>query len=252
MNEAITHTPSADITAIDDDFPFYNGKPASISGPQWLFLMAMVVVGFLLIATPIPLFRDPWLQFIPAILFFTIPLGALAKIVPGHWRAIFRQVGVRDILWALAFGMLNLMVTFVVGILVSTAFGAVPNSAVSGLTEKSTVDRVLFFLKTLPQLFGEEVMTILPYLALMFYFTSKTGNSRMNSIVLAWLLSSLIFGLAHLHSYRWNLVQCVLVIGTARLVLSLAYIQTKNIWVSTGAHIINDWAIFALSIFGSE
>ena len=38
------------------------------------------------------------------------------------------------------------------------------------------------------------------------------------------------------------------VIGSARLVLTLAYIKTKNIWVSYGAHLINDWTLFELLI----
>ncbi|HWD62852.1 MAG TPA: hypothetical protein VG369_10180 [Humibacter sp.] len=40
------------------------------------------------------------------------------------------------------------------------------------------------------------------------------------------------------------MAQALLVIGVARLVLTLAYIRAKNILVSTGAHIINDWASF--------
>lgn len=36
------------------DFPFYNGVPASISNRQWLFVMAMVIVGFLALTWPIP------------------------------------------------------------------------------------------------------------------------------------------------------------------------------------------------------
>jgi membrane protease YdiL (CAAX protease family) len=39
------------------------------------------------------------------------------------------------------------------------------------------------------------------------------------------------------------------VIGSARLVLTWAYVWTKNIWVSTGAHIINDWAILGSTVF---
>jgi membrane protease YdiL (CAAX protease family) len=35
-------------------------------------------------------------------------------------------------------------------------------------------------------------------------------------------------------------VQALVGIGAARLVLTLAYIRTKNIAVSTGAHILND------------
>lgn len=57
------------------------------------------------------------------------------------------------------------------------------------------------------------------------------------------------FGLVHLPTYNWNLMQCLVVIGSARLVLTWAYVWTKNIWVSTGAHILNDWALIAPTVF---
>ena len=44
-------------------------------------------------------------------------------------------------------------------------------------------------------------------------------------------------------------MQCLVVIGSARLVLTWAYVWTKNIWVSTGAHILNDWALIAPTVF---
>lgn len=43
-------------------------------------------------------------------------------------------------------------------------------------------------------------------------------------------------------------MQCIVVIGSARLVLTWAYIYTKNLWVSTGAHIINDWLIMGTTV----
>nr|WP_245000297.1 CPBP family intramembrane glutamic endopeptidase [Marinobacter daepoensis] len=130
-------------------------------------------------------------------------------------------------------------------------FGADTNLAVDGLADLDTSERVLFFLRTIPQLFGEEVLTILPFLAILYVAYERLNLSRTKALLLAWVLSSALFGLVHLPSYNWNLLQCLLVIGSARLVLSLAYIKTKNIWVSTGAHIINDWTIFAIVLFGS-
>ncbi|WP_439487097.1 CPBP family intramembrane glutamic endopeptidase [Blastomonas fulva] len=64
----------------------------------------------------------------------------------------------------------------------------------------------------------------------------------------AWLVSAIIFALLHLPTYNWNIVQCVVVIGSARFVLTLAYVWTKNIWVSTGAHIINDWTLIGSTV----
>jgi membrane protease YdiL (CAAX protease family) len=43
-------------------------------------------------------------------------------------------------------------------------------------------------------------------------------------------------------------MQCLVVIGSARLMLTWAYVWTKNIWVSTGAHILNDWALMAFTV----
>ncbi|MEU4314874.1 hypothetical protein [Nocardia sp. NPDC024068] len=34
-------------------------------------------------------------------------------------------------------------------------------------------------------------------------------------------------------------------------VAALSYVVTKNIWVSTGAHIVNDWALFGLGLAAS-
>jgi hypothetical protein len=31
----------------------------------------------------------------------------------------------------------------------------------------------------------------------------------------------------------------------------LAWIMTKNIWVSTGAHIVNDWLLFSMTLLGA-
>ena len=72
------------------------------------------------------------------------------------------------------------------------------------------------------------------------------------SIVIAWLATAVLFGLVHLPTYNWNLAQVLLIIGLARLILSLAGIKTKNLWVSAGAHIFNDWTFFIVSLLGGH
>ena len=97
---------------------------------------------------------------------------------------------------------------------------------------------------------GEEVFTILPFLAVMAFLHSR-GTSRRTSILVAWLVTAVWFGAAHLPTYDWNLGQAIIVIGAARLVLTLAFIRTKNLWVSFGAHVLNDWVTFTLVLVGS-
>jgi len=53
------HTPAAAsdrFTRLEDagrDFPYCNGAPTAISTAHWLFVLAMVVAGFLVLASPI-------------------------------------------------------------------------------------------------------------------------------------------------------------------------------------------------------
>jgi membrane protease YdiL (CAAX protease family) len=119
------------------------------------------------------------------------------------------------------------------------------------LAELDAAGRILYFAKTIPQLFGEEVITLLPFLALLQVFTRGLGLGRKGAIIGAWLVSSVIFGLIHLPTYDWNLIQCLVIIGTARMVLTLPWIMTKNIWVSTGAHILNDWLLLGVGLLGA-
>ncbi|WP_397573740.1 CPBP family intramembrane glutamic endopeptidase [Silanimonas sp.] len=234
------------------DFAFYNGVPVLLSGKQWLFLMAMVATGFLAIALPIDWPGGEFIgPFIPAVVMPLIPLVALAYVAPVNWRAIFGKVGFRELRLMVGFALLNIIVSMMVGALVGTMTQVTSNNSIAGIVELDAMGQAAFFAKTLPQLFGEEVITILPFLAILYACTHMLGMGRKAGIIIAWLVSSVVFGLLHLPTYDWNFVQCVVIIGSARLMLSLPWIMTKNIWVSTGAHIINDWVIFGGVLVGT-
>jgi membrane protease YdiL (CAAX protease family) len=233
------------------DFPFYNGAPVGLSTWQWLFVMAAVVAGFAVLVAPIPWPGGPLGALIPAVLFPVIPLSALARVAPGHWQEIFGKVGLRELRLMLGFSLLNIVVSMSVGAIVRALADVTSNAATAQLSGMDTTGRIAFFAKTVPQLFGEEVVTILPFLAVLTLLSAGFGVGRKAAVVGAWLISSLLFGLIHLPTYDWNLIQCIVVIGTARMVLTLAWILTKNIWVSTGAHITNDWLLFSMSLLGA-
>lgn len=230
----------------DDDFPFYNGKPVNLSRGQWRLILAVQIVSFLFLIAPIPFFAGGLLQLIPATVFFAMPLATLAYFAPAHWTSLFRPLSWRDAGWALAFGVLNIVVSITVGVIVLSLFGAEPSVVVDMLAAMSGADIAFFYLRTLPQLFGEELFTILFLLAVMTYCTQTLHFSRRRSLILGCLFSAVLFGVVHLPAYNWNLLQCLLIIGTARIVLLLAYIKTKNIWVSTGSHVFSDWVYFTV------
>lgn len=251
-----THSPP-DVDRINwleypnDDFPYYNGQPVTITTGQWLMVVFAVALGYAALVTPVPVLTGQIGSYVRAILFFAIPLLALRMVAGPHWTAIFRKVSIRDVMWMVGFGILNLIITAGVAMATMKYFDVAANPAVQGIVDQSAVERLLFFIRSILQLFGEEVLTILPFLAVMYLGYSRFGWSRGASLFWAWILSAVMFGLVHLPSYDWNWIQCIVIIGSARLVLLLAYIKTKNIWVSTGAHIFNDWAIFGITLIGS-
>jgi membrane protease YdiL (CAAX protease family) len=247
----MTHSRFSRLEDPGTDFPFYNGAPVAISSRQWLFVMAMVVVGFIPMALPIPWPGGALGALIPAVLMPGIPLLAFAYVAKGHWTAIFGKVGFREVKLMLGFALLNIVVSMSIGGIVYAFTEVTSNSANAQLSEADTAGRIAFFVKTIPQLFGEEVITLLPFLAVMTWLTHRFGMGRKGAIVGAWLITAVVFGMLHLPTYNWNWVQCIVVIGSARLVLTLPWIMTKNIWVSTGAHIINDWLLFGVGLVGA-
>jgi len=234
-----------------DDFPYYNGRPVLISGGQWWFVMLAVAAGFALLIYPLPFLRGTFTKLVPPILYWAVPLAALAMVAGTHWKALFRKLRGMDFVWMLVFFVLNFLITLVTGSIIVAFFEHTANPVSDSMVVASTMGKVLFFVRTGIQLFGEEVFSILPFLALLYWLNARLRVSRKKAIVLAAIGVAVIFAAVHLPTYQWHLPQALIGVGIARLVLLLPYIMTKNIWVSTGAHILNDWAIFGLPLLAS-
>ncbi len=231
------------------DFPFYNGVPIELSVGKWILVWVSVAVGFLaLIFIPQP---DNLVAILPRALFVVIPLAVLALVAGRHWSAIFRRVRLVDVGNMFFFAALNIAITFIVGALVSLVFPVSPNDTIADAGAGGALDTVALYVGSGIQLVGEEIFVVLPFLALMYFLFAKAGVSRKTAIILAWIISAIWFGAAHLPTYDWNVVQAIVVIGSARIALTLAFIRTKNLWVSAGAHIINDWVFITFAVFSA-
>jgi membrane protease YdiL (CAAX protease family) len=189
---------------------------------------------------------------VPALLFCTVPLAALAAVAGRGWTALFHRPGARDAALMVGIAALNLAVSVLVGSLLAGQHHTSSNPVFQALAEADAATRAQAFAAMVPQLLGEELLTILPFLALLWWLHARRGMARGRAVVLAWLLSALPFALVHLPTYQWDLVQCLVVIGTARLVLSLGYLLTRNLWVSTGAHVLNDWALVGVVLLAGD
>ena len=231
------------------DFPFYNDKPAGLSLWQWLIVWLSSAVGFAALVL-IPQHNNVE-ALIPRILFLAIPLLTLAYFTKDKWKALFHKPTFADYRTMVGFFVLNLVVSAAVALIVAALFGANANPAVDGLAQAGALEIIAFYVGTAVQLMGEEVFTMLPFLAIMYIAYKKGKVTRNQAVIWAWVLTALWFGAAHLPTYGWNVAQALLVIGSARIVLTLAYIRTKNLWVSYGAHLLNDWVIFTFALVAS-
>ena len=249
MDNTTVSSPRLMLERKGTDFPFYADTPPTVSGAGWLLVLVATAIGFAALGTPMP-FEDNivtgWLR---AAVFVGLPLLALALAAPGRWQAIFRRVGLREVLLMFVFAILNIIITMSIGTLM-TIFGTTTgNEGIASAANLEGARLASFFAKVGLQLLGEELITILPFLAILWYCHVKAGLGRNAAVLIAWLVSAIAFALIHLPTYNWNVVQCLMIIGSARLVLTWAYVWTKNIWVSTGAHIINDWLIIGSTVF---
>lgn len=231
------------------EFPFTRGGADAISTQGWLLVVAGVAAGFTALVLPLPFTDNVLTGWLRALLFVGLPLLALRTASPSGWTAIFAKVGAREVKLMVAFALLNIVISLAVGVAVKTFGTVTSNAAIADSAQLAGARLANFFAKVGVQLLGEELVTILPFLAIVALCRQQAGIGRNASVIIAWLASAVAFGLIHLPTYDWNLVQCVIVIGSARLVLTWAYVSTKNIWVSTGAHVINDWTLIAVTTF---
>lgn len=231
------------------DFPYYNGTPVEISVGKWILVWVSAAVAILaLMFIPQP---NNFVAILPRALFVAIPLAVLALVAGRHWTAIFRRVRAVDVGNMFFFAALNIAITFAVGGVVSLLFPVAPNTTIADAGSSGVADTIALYVGSGIQLVGEEIFVVLPFLALMYFLFAKAGVSRKTAIILAWIISAVWFGAAHLPTYDWNWVQAIVVIGSARIALTLAFIRTKNLWVSAGAHIINDWVFITFSVIGA-
>lgn len=223
----------------DRDFPYYNGIPTEVATWKWGLIILSCAASFFALSV-IPASNNVE-SLLPRTVFPLIMLVVFIACTGRFWTAIFKKPTGADWVAMLAYGVLTFVTSAIVGAIIAGISGAQSNPATDDLAGSGPGELVAFYVGTGVQLLGEELFSILPFLALIYFLYTRLGLSRKSSIIVAWLVVAVWFGAAHLPTYGWNVLQALVVIGAARLILTLAFIRTKNIFVSTGAHIFNDW-----------
>lgn len=180
------------------DLPFYDGRPVPLGGRAWAVVLAGTAVAFAMLMVLLPLLPTAPLNFLPALLFTGLPLAALALVAGRHWRALFRPYGWRAAAQSLLFALLTIAVSFAVGLVLSRYMALAGNPAMLQLSTMGGADLALFLGRTFIQLIGEELLTILPLLAVLWFCVQLLGLTRRAGLLVAILASTLLFGAVHL------------------------------------------------------
>ncbi|WP_340007864.1 type II CAAX endopeptidase family protein [Paenibacillus sp. FSL K6-0276] len=234
------------------DYPLYNGQPYFMPIGKWVVILASIVLGVLPMLVDIPFMSLEVQSKIGPFLFTLLPLIGLVWATKGKLGILFKKPKVSHVLYGILFFIINLIVTMAVGMLLKSLGAPLTDNAVLGHGNTLSIGEKLWTMFVSGfQLIGEELFTILPFLAIMQLCFMGLKMSRKASVLIALIVTALIFGALHLPTYHFNFTQAILGIGIARVILTLAYMKTKNIWTSIIAHILNDWAIFGMGMLGS-
>lgn len=221
-----------------------------VTGRGWALVMVAVVAAFALLSI-LP-WATPPLNFVPTLLFAGLPLAAYIAVNPARPPTILRAVGPRSIAIAVGFALLTIFCSFLAGLALSQVMLLASNSIVTSLADETATDLIVLLARSAIQLVGEELVTILPLLAILWLCTRRLGLSPRAATIVAVVLSTAWFAALHLPTYDWNVAQCFGTIGVARLVLTAAFLITRSLWVSSIAHILNDWSLFLFVYIGGH
>ncbi len=136
--------------------------------------------------------------------FLAFPLMALRATTGPHWTALFPARRPETGRLMVVFAVLTLAVSFIAALMLSQLMDFTQNPVSDAMRTMTAGQFAGTLVATVPQLLGEELLAVLPFLAVLWLCVNRLGLSRRTGIATALVVSSLIFGAAHLPTYGWN------------------------------------------------
>lgn len=95
-------------------------------------------------------------------------------------------------------------------------------------------------------MFGEEAIK----LSLFFIFFKGWKYNKENKMKywLSWIIVSILFGLFHLSTYKYNFLQCIFIIGIPSILYGYLWKKTENPFLMWGTHFSYDTILILISL----
>lgn len=98
-----------------------------------------------------------------------------------------------------------------------------------------------------PALLGEEFIGVVSFLIVANLADRANANQTL-SIIIGLIVSALIFGASHIETYRGNLVQAIILIGSLRLPLTCSILKSNSIYTGWITHFVYDAGFFIAGV----
>ena len=215
----------------DVDFPFYRDENC---GKREILLLAL---GFLLAAVWTFVPRNGVPTMVSRCLYFLLPTVPFLIAARGKLGLLVKRFRFYDLVLILVGGFLCFLVSLYMAVLL-IQLGVLSADNITGNPAANAEHDGMFFLGMLIQLFGEEMLKIDAFLAILMLIYRRRGKRKLG-IIVGMVVSALLFGLLHYQVYG-NLLHVLLVQGTSGLVFLYLYLRTKNVFVPFWAHVLDD------------
>lgn len=203
----------------------------------------ILLIGFLIgIATPfiIPPTGDGLLK---AILMTVPSLLVVVYVFKDDMSNIFRMPKLRDIIIVII-GFILMFVFAIIAKLIGNALGIamITDSAVNG-------SPLILIIRALIQLLGEELLKFIPLIIVAACLYKSIG--RKAAIIVAIIISQIIFALIHIPAYGFVIGFLLVHIGFSSIALPLVYVRTKNVVLCYLIHLLFDLVAFIPHLLGA-
>ncbi|HDR7414408.1 TPA: CAAX amino terminal protease [Bacillus toyonensis] len=215
-------------------------------------LLLLILISFILIYTPLWNFLYTNLfgetsKYVKAMLqscFYTIPIA-----IPFFWifrfdiQKIFKKFTLHQYkkTWWIALYIIFIIMFVALTVSTITSFEFATNQGFVG--ERKLILFRIFVLFI--QLFGENLIFISLLLGCYKLLQYVTSHER-TIIIISFLLASIIFGILHLPTYNFNLIQCIFFIGIPALPHLIVFVKYQNAHMGYWVHLNYDLMLLVL------
>lgn len=208
------------------DFPYYNEKNVYGKNSLIIILSSLFLFVFLILG-PIKFFEGQ-----EQIILFLITIIPLLLLTKCNLGLFFRKISLNDI---------RLIIVSYIGykiyyLIVYELFQVTNYVTTSAESQFLNMNLFTLIINTL-QIFSEEIFRIFLFLILM-YFLYKYTNNRKKSIIISTVLVLIVFGLMHVNTYGYNIIQILLLQGFGSIFEFLGYLKTKNLAIPIIIHLL--------------